>query len=131
MLITPLFAAVFALMFLILSLDVVLRKKKTNTDSGVGEDPEMEKAIRIHLDFSEYVPFSLLLMWLVEVVTGAQTIVIVLGSVLLIGRVFHVSGMKSEREHDKFYQIGVTATFLVILVCSLLLLRSYLPVVTG
>ncbi|MBT8114785.1 MAG: MAPEG family protein [Arenicella sp.] len=130
MLITPLFAAVCGLMFLILSFDVISHRRRSRTNLGDGEDPELQKAIRIHGNFSEYVPFTLLLLWLVEVVTGLRTMVVVFGSILLIGRVLHVTGMKDHSKNFRFRQAGVAATFLVIGACSFLLLYSYLPVVT-
>ncbi|NND83067.1 MAG: glutathione metabolism protein [Gammaproteobacteria bacterium] len=125
MLITPLFAALFALLFLVLSIAVIRQRIRTETSLGAGQDPELEKAIRIHANFSEYVPLALLLMWFVEMMTAMHLLVAVLGCALLLGRICHIIGML-DHARFKFRQIGVLATFIVIAVCALLLLWTYL-----
>lgn len=125
--ITPLFAALFAVFYIGLSVYVIRQRLRTQTSLGAGDDPMLERAVRGHANFSEYVPLALLLMWFVEMMTAMTMTVVGLGSLLLAGRTCHLIGMLKPALF-KFRQAGMLATFLVLLACALLLVWPY---VTG
>ncbi len=59
---TPFFAAVLALFYVFLSLKVVRQRLSKGIKLGTGSEQGLEEAMRIHANFSEYVPLALLLM---------------------------------------------------------------------
>ena len=124
---TPFFAAVLALLYVFLSLQVIKQRIGKNISLGTAEDKDLVIATRIHGNFSEYVPFALLLLWFVEVITAWREMIIVLGCVLVVGRVLHVIGINNMRNLFIFRQIGMLATFLVILICAGVIFWNYLP----
>ncbi len=66
--ITLIYAGLLGLLFLLLSFWVVKRRAQFRVMIGEGEAPEMLAAIRAHGNFAEYVPLTLLLMALCELV---------------------------------------------------------------
>ena len=125
---TPFFAAVLAVFYIFLSSQVVRQRLSKGVKLGTGNEQELEEAMRIHANFSEYVPLALLLMWFAEVITGVQILIIGLGCFLVIGRVLHMIGMKNDSESIICRKLGVISTMLVILVSAGNIFWGYLPI---
>lgn len=128
MFITPLFAALLALLFIYLSVAVVRLRIGKNISSGHGDLISLERAIRAHGNFAEYVPLTLILLWFVETLTMSRLMVLVLGGVFVIGRLLHVVGIMNPKDWMICRQVGMAATFVVITVLSLYLIYFYFPV---
>ena len=126
--ITPLFAAIFAIIYVVLSLTVVKHRFGKQVSLGDGQDKQLQKAIRIHANFAEYVPFALLLMWFLEIVAYEFGLVLILGTVLLVARLAHVVGTRDPKNYIIFRQVGALATFTVLLVSAGRLIWQYFPV---
>jgi len=124
--ITPLFAAIFGIMYIFLSIGVIRFRLSNQVSLGDGGHKEVERAIRIHGNFAEYVPFTLLLLWVLEYLALSGTAILVMCIILLVSRIAHYIGMKQPALF-KLRQIGMLGTFLVILVASSLILWLYLP----
>ena len=60
--IIPVFAAVFAVFFVFLSINVIRARQQHKVGIGTGRNKSVERAIRVHANFAEYVPFALLLI---------------------------------------------------------------------
>ena len=125
--VTPLFASIFALMYLYLSFGVIKFRLKHQVSLGTGEHSDLEKAMRTHGNFAEYVPLCLILLFLLENLTLSTNLAFWLGCLLLVARVSHVIGMNNGKLF-KFRQFGMIGTFLVMLISSLAMLWVYLPV---
>lgn len=120
--ITPYYAAVFALFFFALSALTGLKRRKYKVALGSGQHPELERAIRVHGNFAEYVPFALLLIYFIEMQTGWVLPVHALALVLLLARLLHAYGVSHVQENLKFRMAGMMLTFSVINGSALLLL---------
>lgn len=127
MFVTPLFAAALALLFVLLSLNVIRLRIRHRIAYGDADNKDLIKAMRTHANFAEYVPLSLLLMWLVESMTLSSFEVFWLGCILLIGRVLHVLGMAYPKQLMICRQIGMLATLGVIIKACITLLIFYMP----
>ena len=125
--VTPLFAAIFSLIYIVLSVAVVRQRLGKKLTLGSGEDRDLEKAIRIHGNFAEYVPLSLLLLWFLEAIAFNGRMAFILGCILLISRLAHVIGMRDPRNYMILRQLGVLGTFGVMGVSSVFLIWHYLP----
>lgn len=125
--ITPFFAAIFAIMYILLSCRVIKHRYVKRIDLGSAGDPKLEKAIRTQANFGEYVPLALLLMWFLEVIRHSSMLSLWLGSVLLLGRIAHVVGINDTKNKLIFRQLGIIATFAVILIAAGVLIWHYVP----
>ncbi|MCH2190609.1 MAG: MAPEG family protein [Gammaproteobacteria bacterium] len=128
MLVTPLFAALFGVLYFILSINVVRFRLGQRVSLGNGDNQDIEKAIRIHANFIEYVPLILLLFYFYEVMSLSSSLVLFLASTLFIARVCHIIGMVNPTELVLLRQVGAAVTFLVLVVISCALALKYIPV---
>ncbi|MAD88818.1 MAG: glutathione metabolism protein [Pseudoalteromonas sp.] len=114
--ITPIYVALLAILFLFLSFKTIKVRKRLQIGVGTGDNPELLRAMRVHANFSEYVPITLILILSVELLKGHFILVHGLGAALLIGRVLHAYGVSQTKENLKFRVSGMLLTFSTMLV---------------
>lgn len=120
-----LYAALLALLFVGLSIRTLRMRRQLGIAIGDAGNESMLRAMRVHSNFAEYVPLSLLLMYLVEV-TGAPPLwVHGLGISVLLGRVSHAFGVSQTQENYVFRVAGMAMTFTPLIVSALRLLWVY------
>ena len=113
MFVTPLYAGLLALWFLVLSWRVIQRRGK-GTYLGDGGDQALLRVIRGHANFAEYVPLALLMMGFLEVSRYSIYVLHALGIVLLVARLLHGYAL-SFTEHFSFGRFwGSVLTFIVL-----------------
>ena len=117
--IVPVFSTIFAALFVWLSLNVIRARRKHKVGIGTGQNRSVERAMRVHANFAEYVPFSLLLIALLELNKANSLLLIGLCSVLLVARLVHAYGVSMENERFAFRVSGMMMTFAVILISGL------------
>ena len=123
--ITPLYAAIFGIMLIVLSIRTIRVRRRLQIAIGHADDAAMERAMRVHANFCEYVPVALLLIYLLEVTLGASTWIHVLGGTLLLGRLLHAYGVSRPREDFRFRVTGMVLTFTVIISSAIRILLGY------
>ena len=116
--ITALYAGLLGLIYLGLSINISRQRQRNQVGIGHGEVPALERAIRVHGNFSEYVPLVLLLIGLAELNGGPAWGLHGLGVALLLGRVLHAVGLSGSA--------GVSLPRLALLVGALLCLYQAL-----
>ena len=123
--ITPIYAAIFGLFFIFLSIRVI--KLRANNHIALGDDqlPELTRAMRVHGNFAEYVPFALLLMFFLETQTSHFLFIHFLGLTLLAGRLIHAHGVSQANEVIQLRKIGMVLSFTVIISSAIRILLSY------
>lgn len=87
--ITLLYAALLGAWFLVLTVRVILSRRSAGVSLGSGEDRALERRIRAHGNFAEYVPIALLFMALLEINAAPVWLLHVLGGLLVAGRLLH------------------------------------------
>ena len=122
--VTAIYTALLAILFVGLSVRTLLRRRKIGAAVGDGDDVVLTKAIRAHGNFAEYAPLCLLLMYFLEVVSGAGMLLHVAGVLLLIGRALHAYGVSQVNENYAFRVAGMACTFVVLIGASSRLLVS-------
>ena len=120
--ITSLYASLAALLFVALAALVVRARWKYRTGLGVGTDPAMERAVRVHANFVEYVPLALLLLLLAELGGAPSGLLHTCGALLLVSRVLHAYGLSqtSGRSFGRFW--GTAGTWGVVVTLAVTLL---------
>lgn len=116
---TTLWAALLAPVCLWLSLRVIGERRRAGVAIGAGDDPVLERAIRAQGNFTEYVPFALVLLALAEAGGTPGWVIHPLGAALLAGRIAHGWGIVRQPEDYRFRVGGMMATFAVIAAAAL------------
>ena len=78
--ITAVYASLLAILYIVLSYRVAQRRMRFQVGLGTGQNTELERAVRIHGNFAEYVPIALLLLAFLETGGGPAWAVHVAGS---------------------------------------------------
>lgn len=120
--IVPLYAAILALVFVVLSVRTLRLRRTLGVIVGDGANPVMLRAMRVHANFAEYVPISLLLLYMLEQAGAGATFLHGECVALLVGRVLHALGVSRVKEDVRFRIAGMTLTLVVIVSASARLL---------
>ncbi len=72
--ITAFYAALLAVLFLVLSFRVIGVRRGQRVEIGDGGDKELLRRMRVHANFAEYVPLALVLLALAEVLEDAGVV---------------------------------------------------------
>lgn len=120
--IVPVYAALLALVFCLLSVRVIRARRVAKVGIGSGGDPALERAIRVHGNFSEYTPLALLLLLMLELQNALPFLLHVLCLALLAARCLHAWGVSHEPEDLRLRIAGMATTFGVLGLAALLLL---------
>ncbi len=123
--ITAFFASVLAFIYILLTVFVILKRRKLKLALGDADNIEIRYGIRAHGNFSEYVPFVLLLMLINELNHISSLLLIIVGSGFVIGRLAHAfSLLYVEPKHHKFVfrPIGMALTLSSIFVLGFALI---------
>jgi len=123
--IVPLYASMLALLFVVLSIRTVQVRRRLKIVIGDAGNHAMLRAMRVHSNFAEYVPLSLLLIFFVELRGANVLLVHALAWCLVLGRASHAFGVSQIRENYRFRVFGITMTFVTLVAASVYLLYSY------
>lgn len=126
MLVTALYAAILALVFVGLSVRTIRLRRGSRVAIGDGGDKQLARAMRVHANFAEYVPLALLLIFLLEAGGAPPLAIHLLGAALLAGRLLHAWGVSQVREDFRFRVAGMALTFSAIVAAALALLYRFL-----
>lgn len=109
--IVPSYAALLALLFVYLSVRTIGMRRRLQIAIGDKDHPEMQRAMRVHANFAEYVPLSLVMLALMELGGAAAWLVHALCLCLLVGRLLHAYGVSQTQERFQFRVSGMALTF--------------------
>lgn len=117
--VTPFYAALAALLLVVLSVRVIRLRRSQRVAIGDGENPALRRAMRVQANFIEYTPLTLLLIALAEL-QGVQGLIIhLLAAPFIAARALHAFGVAREPENLRFRVLGMAVTFLVLISSAL------------
>ena len=119
-----LYAGLLGLLLIALSVQVVRARRRYRVGLGTGTEEGMHQAVRVQANFTEYVPFAVLLLVLAEI-TGLPALAVHgAGVLLVVSRLLHAAGLSGSpgRSFGRFY--GTAGTWLVIVGLSLWLVYA-------
>jgi uncharacterized protein len=111
MTITAFYASLLAALFLLLSVRVIGWRKQQRVELGHGEDAQLLRRMRVHANFAEYAPFTLLLMALAENLGPPHVLTHLVGLLLVAGRGLHAYGLSQTPQNLQYRVWGMTLTF--------------------
>lgn len=118
-------AGVLGLMLIALAWPIVMLRRGRKVGLGDGGDALLQRRIRIHSNFVEYVPFALGLLVLLELSGLDRAWVATLGALLLVARVLHVAGLSRSAGYSFGRFWGTLLTWIMIVAASILaIIRS-------
>jgi uncharacterized protein len=112
--VTSLYAALGALLILLLVYGVVQRRMQAKVGIGDGGDAVLARRIRAHGNAIETLPVGLLLLLLLELGGLASWALHVFGAVLLVARLLHAWGMSRRSGTSPGRFLGMLLTLIVL-----------------
>ncbi|MEN8718684.1 MAG: MAPEG family protein [Oceanococcaceae bacterium] len=116
MTITLFYAGLLGIGYLLLTARVIRGRQTKSINLGSGNDADMERRIRGHANFVEYVPMILLLMLLLELSQVNALLLHGVGLALLAGRILHGVALSFTEKWmlGRFYGTVLTLSALLI-----------------
>lgn len=108
---TPIYAAVLAALFILLSLRVIRQRQRDGRAWGEGGEGRLRNLVRAHGNFAEYAPMGLLLLLLAEAQGAPGWAVHLTGASLLAGRVVHAFALSERPGTLPLRVAGMVLTF--------------------
>ncbi|MBS0472447.1 MAG: MAPEG family protein [Proteobacteria bacterium] len=91
--VVAIYAAINALIMLMLGMLVVRARVKTRTEIGDGNDPSMIGPMRAHANNTETVPMAIVLLFILYALGEGALMLHVVGLLLTVGRLLHAFGL--------------------------------------
>ena len=123
--VVPLYAGIFTLIYIVLTVRVIALRNSHRVSFGTGGDPVVERAVRIHGNFIEYVPLALILLGFMELQHFSRYLLHILCLLLLLGRLSHIAGLSIGNGINIWRGLGVVLTVTVLLIAAILLIWEF------
>jgi uncharacterized membrane protein YecN with MAPEG domain len=120
--ITMLFTGLLGLLFMFHTVRVILARRSAHITLGMGDSDALLRTVRIHGNFSEYVPLLLLIMALLELSAVSETALYAFGISVVAGRLLHFYGIYSPTTPGIARIIGMVLTFIPLILGSVALI---------
>lgn len=120
--ITFIYTALLAVVFTVLSLRVIRLRRGKRVSLGDGGIPVLGTAIRVHGNFAEYVPISLILLLGLEMLQYPPFVLHGFGLLLILSRLCHAYGLSSGRGVGPARTVGMVTTLTLLLGGAVLVL---------
>jgi len=116
--ITALYAGILALILVVLGIQVGMMRMRKGVSILHGDDMELAQVIRRHANFTEAVPFPIILMGLIELNGTSRLTLHALGTALVLARLMHPVGLVHDRLRSPLRGLGSGITTLVTLIAA-------------
>ena len=117
--VAPVYAGLLALIFALLSIRVIGRRRVARVSLGDGGDLQLLRRQRAHANFAEYVPLALILMICAELQHAQFWFLNLMGLCLVVGRIMHAYAVSREPEPMKLRVAGMALTIVALLIGAL------------
>jgi uncharacterized membrane protein YecN with MAPEG domain len=124
--ITALYAAPLILLFFVLTMRVMVLRFPKQVMIGTGGDPVLERATRVHANFTEYVPLFLVALTVAELCGAAPWALHAAGAAMLAGRLCHALGVSRTPDILALRGLGMLLTLGALIAAGALALAAAL-----
>ncbi|MEO1167319.1 MAG: MAPEG family protein [Pseudomonadota bacterium] len=116
--VTAALAAALAALLLLLAVDTVRNRFRTQQAFGMGDDDKLTRASRAHGNLAEHAPIVIIMVALLEMSRANHMGLMVVAGVFIVARVLHALGLYMDPPAQGSppwpRAVGVTLTWLVI-----------------
>ena len=123
--ITAFYAGILALIVTVLGGVIGPLRLRSNISILHGNDMVLATAIRRHGNFTESVPFALILLGFLELNGASPGLLHGLGIALVVSRIAHPLGLKHDNVRNPLRGIGAGGTTLVTLIAGVMLIWGF------
>lgn len=110
---TTIYAGLSGLLLVYLALQTIKARRANKVKLGDGGVFALQSAVRAHANFAEYMPITIVMLFLLEY-NGAQAWMIhVIGATFIAGRLVHAQGLLNDNLRKRVQGMGVTFTVLI------------------
>ena len=121
--VAQIYLPLLALWFCYLSISVIKLRRKFRIGIGEENNDTLQRAIRIHGNFAENIPFAVILLLVIEICGRSAIFLHIAYCALFIGRISHYYGLKFAESRKIFFPrvFGMSLTFTTIISSALYL----------
>ena len=120
--ITAFYGGLLGILAIVLAVLVINQRRRTHVGIGDGGDKQLALASRAFGNFTEYAPLALVLFVLLELCGGPRLAVHLCAGAFVVGRIGHAFGISRSSGESPGRAVGVTLTFLSMLVAAIWLI---------
>ena len=95
--ITALYAGLLTIILIYMIARVIRLRRTRLIGLGVGEDSDLQKAVRVHANAAENLPTAMILMLIYEINSGSLLMLHAAGLLLVVGRILHLLGITKSK----------------------------------
>ena len=122
---TSIYVGLSGLFMAWLALQTIKVRRAAKVKLGDNGNFELQSAIRAHGNFAEYMPITMMLLFLLEY-NGAPALTIhLIGTAFLVGRWIHAQGLLKDDLHKRVVGMKFTLNILILLSVTNLLLAVF------
>ncbi|NVK57972.1 MAG: MAPEG family protein [Alteromonadaceae bacterium] len=110
--VTAFYASVLAFLYLYLTALVIVNRRRNQVGVGDGGNELLQRYIRVHANFAEFVPITLLLLAILEISIKIPWLIHLFGGCLTLGRILHAYGLSHSAGATWQRLIGMLLTLL-------------------
>ena len=122
---TSIYAGISGLFMVWLALQTIKARRTSKIKLGDNGNFELQSATRAHGNFAEYMPTTIILMFLLEY-NGAPALMIhLIGITFLAGRWIHAQGLLKDDLHKRVLGMKFTLNILLLLAFANILLSVF------
>ena len=126
--IVPAYAALLTFIYIFLSSKVIRSRVVTRIGIGTGGNRGLERQMRIHANFAEYVPLALLLLAFMEMQGRSAWLLHLLCIALVLARLGHAFALRNEKEIMPLRIASVSTTFVIMVAAGVSVLARALQI---
>lgn len=122
MTVTPLYAGLLGVIYILLAALVIRTRMSARVALGSGGNELLERRIRAHGNFAEYVPLGIVLIGVLELMAASVYLLHFLGITLLAGRLLHAFSLSTLTKRPAARVAGMLLTLTSVAVGSVVCL---------
>ncbi len=116
--ITAFYTGILALIMVFLAYKTSARRLEAKINLGIGEDRIMEQRSRAFGNFIEFVPMMILLMAMIELQGHKAMFIHILGSAIVVARLFHALGITGKLKAVNGRFLGSLLSYIILLLAG-------------
>lgn len=110
---SAIYAGLSGLLLVYLALQTIKARRANKVKLGDGGIFALQSAVRAHGNFAEYMPITIIMLFLLEYNGMAAWVIHVIGATFLHGRWVHAQGLLTDNLRKRVQGMGVTLTVLI------------------